>query len=178
MVSRYLASLWAGVERFAHARGAVPGTFLWNLGQGSVVPGPAELLLVPLAIADPPRAPRLAAAAWAGSVLGGCVAYAIGALAFDPIARPLLSLLGFGDDTLRTVTSMMARYGWLFILGSTLTPLSTKAIAITAGFTGLPFTAFGASLGVGRLLRFGLVVLLLRASSGPLHRWRERLLTA
>lgn len=171
-----LSSLWAAVERFAHARGAVPGTFCWNLAQGAVVPGPSELLLLPLAIADPPRAPTLAVAAWTGSVLGGCVSYAIGALAFDPIARPLLSLLGIGDEGLLQVTTLMAKYGWLFILGSTLSPLSTKAVTIAAGATGLPFGGFLATLCAGRLIRFTGIVLLLRASAGPLHRLRARLL--
>lgn len=171
-----VSSLWAAVERFAHARGAVPGTMLWNFAQGSVVPGPSELLFVPLAIADPPRTKVLAVAAWTGSMLGGCVAYAIGALAFEPVARPLLSLLGIGDDAIARVTTLMAQYGWLFIVGSTLTPISTKAVMITAGATGLAFPSFMAALAAGRALRYTLLVLLLRVSEGPLHRFRERML--
>jgi membrane protein YqaA with SNARE-associated domain len=171
-----LASVWAAVERFAHARGAVPGTFVWNVAQGSVVPGPSELLFLPLAIADPPKTNRLAAAALTGSIIGGSIAYAIGALAFEPVARPLLALLGIGDDSMVRVTELMARYGWLFIMGSTLTPLSTKAVTITAGATGLPFPGFVAALAAGRLVRYAMLLLILRASAGPLHQLRMSLL--
>lgn len=171
-----LSALWAAVERFAHARGAVPGTFLWNLSQGSVVPGPSELLMVPLAIADPPRTTVLAMAAWTGSVIGGCVAYGLGALAFEPVAKPVLMILGVNDAMIAQVTELMAAYGWLFIMGSTLTPISAKVIMITAGATGLPFPGFVVALAAGRLLRLTIIVALLRASAGPLHRLRERLL--
>lgn len=168
--------MWAAVERFAHARGAIPGTMLWNFAQGSVVPGPSELLFVPLAIADPPRAKYLALAAWTGSMFGGCVAYLLGALAFEPVARPLLGFLGIGDASIAQVTSLMARYGWLVIMGSTLTPISTKAVMITAGATGLPFPGFIAALAAGRALRYVIILWLLRAGEGPLHRMREKML--
>ena len=169
------SSAWAAVERFAHARGAVPATFLWNLGQGSVVPGPAELLLVPLAIADPARAWPLAIAAMCGSVLGGCIAFWLGVAAFATVGKPLLTLLGISDATVAQALALMARYGWLFIVASTLTPISSKAAAIGAGAAGMPFPLFAFALGVGRVLRFSIDVLLIRASAGMLHRLRQRL---
>lgn len=168
--------MWAAVERFAHARGALPVTFAWNLGQGSVVPGPAELLLLPLAIADPRRTTVLAMAAFLGSVLGGCLAYWLGAAAFEPVGRPLLAFIGVGDAGIATAIGLMTRYGWLLIVGSTLTPLSTKVVSITAGATGMPFPLFAITLVAGRALRYVLIVLLLRASEGHLHRLRGTLL--
>lgn len=171
------SALWAAVERFAHARGAVPATFLWNFAQGSVVPGPAELLLVPLVIADPARAWPLALAATTGSVLGGCVAYALGIAAFATVGKPLLAMLGVSDAMLAQGMALMAEHGWLFIVGSTLTPISTKAVAIGAGAVGLPFPLFALALTIGRGLRFSLDVLVLRASSGLLHRLQQRMLS-
>jgi membrane protein YqaA with SNARE-associated domain len=173
---RSLSALWAALVRFAHARGAIPAVFLWNLGQGSVVPGPVELLLIPLAAADPPRAWRLSASALAGSVLGGCIAFALGGAAFAAVGKPLLHVLGISDATLARAMAMMVRHGWLFVLGSTLTPLSTKAVAVGAGAVSMPFPTFALALLVGRALRFSLDVLLLRAGAGVLHRLRLRLL--
>lgn len=177
-MSRFLSTLWVAVERFAHARGAGPATFLWNLAQGSVVPGPSELLLVPLAIADPPRAPRLATAAAAGSIIGGCIAFWLGVLAFESIGIPLLRWLGVGDVLLTRAMALMQRYGWLFIFSSTLTPLSAKAVSIGAGAIGMPFPVFATALGLGRILRYGIVLLLLRASAGVLLRVRQRVIRA
>ncbi len=162
------------MERAAHARGAVPATFLWNLAQGSVVPGPAELVFLPLALADPRRAWVLALAAASGSVLGGCAAYWLGAVAFLAVGKPLLAVLGVGEDTLVRAMAMMTQHGWWFILGSTLTPLSTKAVSIGAGAVGMPFPVFALALGVGRALRFSLDAILVRATAGPLQRWRDR----
>ncbi len=171
-----LPSLWAAVERFAHARGAVPVTLAWNLSQGSVVPGPSELLMVPLSIAEPRRTIPLAVAAWLGSVLGGFLAYWLGAAAFEPVGRPLLAFLGVGDVGIAKAAALMAKYGWLMIVGSTLTPLSTKALTITAGATGMAFPMFAMALTAGRTLRYALIVLLLRASEGYFHRLRQRIL--
>ena len=172
---RSRSSPWAAVERFAHARGALPATFTWNLAQGSVVPGPVELLLVPLALADPPRAWRIALAATAGSVLGGCIAWWLGAAAFETVGRPLLGHLGLTDATLIRATALMTQYGWLFIVGSTLTPFSTKAVSISAGAAGMPLPVFAVALLAGRATRFAIDVVLLRASAGMLHRLRLRL---
>jgi membrane protein YqaA with SNARE-associated domain len=171
---RSLPALWAAVERFAHARGALPATFLWNFGQGSVVPGPAELLYLPLALADPTRAWPLAVAAMSGSVLGGCVAYWIGVAAFATVGKPLLAMLGIGDATLARAIALMADHGWLFIVGSTLTPLSAKAVSIGAGAVGMPFPVFAFALAIGRALRFSIDAILVRATAGLLHRLRER----
>jgi membrane protein YqaA with SNARE-associated domain len=171
-----LRALWTAVERFAAARGAVPGTFLWNFGQGAVLPGPSELVMLPLAIADPTRTTVLAVAAWGGSVLGAAMAYGIGALAFEPVAKPLLALLSVGDARFAEVVALLARYGWLMIMVSTLTPISTKAIMITAGATGLPFAGFMAANAFGRLIRYVIIVVLLRATAGPLLQLRERVL--
>lgn len=173
-MSRLLPRLWSAVERFAHARGALPATLLWNLGQGSVVPGPAELLLVPLAIADPPRRWPLVMAATTGAAIGGCISYWIGASAFETLGRPLLAFLGIGNETVRRVLDLMQRYGWLFIVVSTLTPISTKVVCLAAGSAGMPFPLFALALTIGRGLRFSADVLLLRVGAGALQRLRAR----
>lgn len=170
-----LPAIWTAIERFAHARGAVPATFLWNLGQGSVVPGPSELLLAPLTVADPAKAWRLAFAATLGSVLGGCIAYAIGAAAFTTVGQPILQWLGFEPESLTRAMDMLRQYGWLFIIGSALTPITTKGVCIGAGAAGVAIPSFVAALFVGRLVRFALIATLLRASSGRLHAWGRRL---
>jgi membrane protein YqaA with SNARE-associated domain len=65
--------------------------------------------------------------------------------------------------------ALMAKYGWLFIVASTLTPLSTKAVSIAAGAAGMPLPLFAAALTLGRGVRFSTVALLMRAGSGAFH---------
>ncbi len=167
---RYWSRLWAAVERFARARSALAATFVWNLAQGAIVPGPTELMLAPLVLAEPARAKGLALVATIGSVLGGCLAWTLGAVSFASMGRPTLEALGVSEATLEYAMALMARYGWLFIVASTLTPLSTKAVSIAAGAAGMPLPIFAAALTLGRGVRFGAVALLLRAGSGALHR--------
>jgi membrane protein YqaA with SNARE-associated domain len=69
----------------------------------------------------------------------------------------------------------MVDHGWLFILGSTLTPISSKAVSIGAGAVGMPFPLFALALGLGRVIRFSIDATLVRASAGLLHRLRFRL---
>lgn len=171
-----LPALWSAVERFAHARGAIPATFLWNLAQGSVVPGPSELLMVPLAIADPPRTRVLACTAALASVIGGCIAYGLGAVAFATVGTPLLHAIGISDAMLARIMTLMLDRGWIFVIGSALTPLSTKALAMTAGAVSMPFPVFAFALGAGRVVRYVIIVLLLEASAGTLLTLRRRLL--
>jgi membrane protein YqaA with SNARE-associated domain len=139
-----------------------------------VVPGPSEGLLIPLGVADPPRAPALALWAALGATLGGLAAYAIGAYAFDGVGRPLVSLLGVTPARWASLEGLFRRHGALLVVLSTLSPLSTKFVCIGAGTFGVPFGPFALALGAGRLGRFGLVGLLLRFAGDRIVAWLER----
>ena len=167
-----LQRLIAALHRWAESGWAGAATASWELLQSSVVPGPSGVVFAPLAIADPPRAPRLAVWGTAGAVLGGCIAFLIGAHAFDEIGRATLSALGVSDARIASSEAMFERHGWLLVFASTISPLSTKLTCIAAGAFGLPFVQFIPALLVGRALRFGVLVVLLRVAG---ERLAERL---
>jgi membrane protein YqaA with SNARE-associated domain len=129
-------------------------------------------VFVPLALADPPRAPRLALWGLAGSIAGGCIAFLIGVHAFDELGRTILSTLGVSDARIASSEVLFERHGWLLVFASTVSPLSAKLTCIAAGAFGLPFAHFLPALIVGRALRFGLLVLVLRYAG---ERLTERL---
>lgn len=168
MLSRLIAAL----HRWAESGWSGAATATWEVLQSSVVPGPSGVVFAPLSLADPPRAPRLAAWALAGSVVGGCIGYLIGLHAFDDLGRTLLGALGVSDARIASSEALFDRYGWLLVFGSTVSPLSTKLACIAAGAFGLPFVQFAPALIVGRALRFGVLVLLLRYAG---ERIEERL---
>jgi membrane protein YqaA with SNARE-associated domain len=170
--SGMLSRLVAALHRWAESGWAGAATGTWELLQSSVLPGPSSVVFAPLALADPPRAPRLAVWGLAGSVLGGCIAYLIGAHAFDELGRALLAALGVSDARIASSQVMFERYGWMLVFGSTISPLSTKLTCIAAGAFGLPFAQFIVALVVGRALRFGILVVLLRYAG---ERLAERL---
>ncbi|HUQ81881.1 MAG TPA: VTT domain-containing protein [Gemmatimonadaceae bacterium] len=158
MLSRLIAAL----HRWAESGWSGTATAVWELLQGSFMPGPSGIVFAPLAVADPPRAPRLAVWALAGAVAGGCIAYLIGARAFDEIGRPVLSMLGVSPARLASSERMFDRHGWLIVFVSTISPLSTKLTCIAAGAFGLTFPVFLPALAVGRAIRFAVLTILLR----------------
>jgi membrane protein YqaA with SNARE-associated domain len=173
-VRRALVSLLARLHGWAESGHAGSAVCTWNALQGSVVPGPSEALLIPLGVADPPRAPRLALWAALGATAGGLIAYAIGLYAFDSVGRPLVSLLGVSDARWASLEGLFRRHGAMLVLLSTMSPLSTKFVCIGAGTFGVPFAPFVLALGAGRLGRFGLVGLLLRFAGAAVLGWLER----
>ena len=158
MLSRVIAAL----HRWAESGWAGTATATWEVLQSSVVPGPSGAVFAPLAVADPERAPRLACWGAAGAIAGGCIAYLIGAQAFDGIGRGVLSTLGVDATTLASTESMFDRHGWLVVFVATISPLSTKLACIAAGAFGLAFPEFLPALAVGRAIRFGVLTVLLR----------------
>jgi membrane protein YqaA with SNARE-associated domain len=75
LASRKSAEVWLAVIAFV---------------ESSVFLVPADVLFVPMALARPNRAYRLALIATLASTLGGVAGYLIGAYAFDAFAKPIL----------------------------------------------------------------------------------------
>lgn len=164
-----LARIIAALHRWAESGWAGTATAMWEVMQSSVVPGPSGAVFAPLAVSDPPRAPRLAVWALVGAVAGGCIAYLIGARAFDGLGRDILSLLGVSAATVASSEAMFARHGWLLVFASTISPLSTKLTSIAAGGFGLPFATFLPALIVGRAVRFAALTVILRFAGEKLQ---------
>jgi membrane protein YqaA with SNARE-associated domain len=157
--------LWrliAALHRWAESGWAGTATASWEVLQSSIVPGPSGAVFAPLAVADPERAPRLAIWAAAGAIAGGCIAYLIGAEAFDGVGRSMLCTLGVCGARLASSAAMFERHGWLLVFVATISPLSTKLTCVAAGAFGLPIPQFLPALVIGRALRFAVLTVLLR----------------
>lgn len=165
-----LLRLIAALHRWAESGWAVTATATWELLQSSVVPGPSGAVFAPLAVSDPPRAPRLAAWGAIGAIAGGCIAYLIGAQAFEGLGRTLLSMFGVSAARITASEAMFDRHGWLLVFVSTISPLSTKLTCIAAGAFGLPFVQFVPALVIGRVIRFAALTVLLRFAGERLAR--------
>ncbi|HEU4630586.1 MAG TPA: VTT domain-containing protein [Gemmatimonadaceae bacterium] len=138
------------------------------------MPGPTDAVFLPLAVADPGAALRLALWAVAGTSAGGLLAYGIGAQAFDEVGRPLLHLVGVSDRMLDTSRAAFERRGWLLVLLSTISPLPSKAVCIGAGAFGVPVALFVPALVAGRMLRFGTLAVVVRLAGPRLLDWLSR----
>lgn len=164
--------LFRTMERWANAGWANRVVFGWGVLQATFVPGPVDLLFVPLAIAKPQNAYRLALVAAAGTIIGSVALYWVGATALAQLSGPLANWLGVGANELGRMEQLLDRYGWLAILASTVSPLSTKLISVASGAFDVPFVAFAAAVSAGRIARVLLLAYLVHHGGAKLvARW-------
>jgi membrane protein YqaA with SNARE-associated domain len=144
---------------------------MWTMGavafaESSFFPVPPDVMLIPMALAQPARAYLLAAWCTVASVLGGIAGYAIGALLYDSVGAWLIHLYGYGDKV-ETFRAAYAQWGAWIILLKGLTPIPYKIVTITSGFAGYNFGLFIVFSIIARGTRFFVLALLL-------HRYGEQ----
>ncbi len=145
------------LQKWADAGWSGSVVFLWGFLQGCIVPGFVDLFFLPLAVARPERAYRLAVPAIAGTVVGSTLLYYVGSEALYVVQGTLGSLLGMTESRFAEVRSTLAKYGGLAVLASTMSPLSTKLTSLASGAAGVPFAEWLAYLAAGRTIRaFGI----------------------
>jgi membrane protein YqaA with SNARE-associated domain len=153
----------------------------WWLGavafaESSFFPVPPDALLIPMTLARPDRAWRLAATCTIASVVGGAFGYYIGYALFDQLATPLLRLYHY-DAAFHRFQDTYGEYGLWVILIKGLTPIPYKIVAIASGAARFDFWVFMAASLATRGSRFFLVALLLRWFGERVRHFVERRLT-
>ena len=151
---------------------------LWVLAlvafaESSVFPIPPDVLILPMVLAAPSRAWIIALVAMLSSVAGGLLGYAIGALMFEQLGRPILETLGKGD-AVEAFNQRFNSLGFWAILGAGLTPFPYKAITIMSGWTGMHLGTFIATSVMARGLRFFLLAFLVWKFGTPIRTFIER----
>ena len=151
---------------------------LWILAlvafvESSVFPIPPDVLMIPMILARPSRAWLIAGVALVASVLGGLLGYAIGALAFEQLGRPILESLGKAD-AVAGFNTRFNDFGFWAVLTAGITPFPYKVITIMSGWTGMPLITFIATSILARGLRFFIVAGLLWKFGLPIRDFIER----
>ena len=138
---------------------------LWTMGaisfaESSVFPIPPDVMLIPMALANPRRAWYYATVCTLTSVAGGLVGYAIGALLYDSVGQWLINLYGYADKV-ESFRAAYAEYGAWIILLKGLTPIPYKVVTITSGFADYNVFLFMLFSIIARAMRFYMVAFLL-----------------
>jgi membrane protein YqaA with SNARE-associated domain len=147
-----------------------------SFAESSFFPIPPDVLLIPMALARPDRAWRLAGICTLASVAGGALGYLIGYALFDQLAAPLLHAYHY-DAAFARFQATYAEWGLWVILVKGLTPIPYKIVTIASGAAHFNFLVFMAASLVTRGARFFVLAALLRRFGEPVRDFIERRLT-
>lgn len=113
---------------------------------------PPEVFMTPPIIANKRRALPITIAASLGSIVGGALAYMIGAWLWDSVGLWIINTFSDYDLIETAIKPMFSKYGILIIVLTAVTPIPYKLLALWLGFIGYPMWIF---LGVSAIFRTG-----------------------
>jgi membrane protein YqaA with SNARE-associated domain len=141
--------------------------------ESSVFPITPLVMLIPMVLARPDRAWLIAGVCTLASVAGGVAGFAIGALFYEEIGRPVLEFYGKTEE-FGEAARMFRENGFAAVLFAAFTPFPYKVITIGSGVAGLaPSVLVAASL-IGRGAQFFLVAAILWKFGPPAREFIER----
>jgi membrane protein YqaA with SNARE-associated domain len=130
------------------------GLFAVSFAESSFFPIPPDLMLGPMAAAQPSKWVRYALLCTIASVLGGILGYAIGMFLMDSLGEGILRVFGYAGERREALEAQYAQYGLWVILIKGLTPIPYKLVTIVSGAMHFSFPMFVAASVVTRGARF------------------------
>ena len=167
--------LYDWVLHWAHTPYGMPALLVLTFAESSFFPIPPDPLLVALCIAAPRRSFFFAAAATAGSVMGGVAGYWIGAGGWH-IAQDFFFTYvpGVSPEAFGRVQSLYDRWDFWAIFLAGLTPIPYKVFTLSAGVFRINFPIFVIASVLSRGLRFFVVAALIHRYGAPISDFIDR----
>jgi membrane protein YqaA with SNARE-associated domain len=147
-----------------------------SFAESSFFPVPPDAMILPMVLARPDRAWRIALVATVTSVLGGILGYAIGYYLFETLGQSVIRFYGYQND-FQAFKAAYNDWGLWIILIKGLTPIPYKLVTIASGAAAFDFPVFILASIVTRGARFFLLAALLRRYGEPIRDFVERRLT-
>ena len=152
---------------------AMYALFAISFIESSFFPIPPDVMIIPMVLAAPKKAWRIATVATVASIIGGYFGYAIGAWGYNLIAEPLLTFYGY-IDKFNEFKEYYHEYGaWIVFVGG-ITPFPYKVITITSGAVDLNLIVFGIASALARGGRFFLLAWLLKKYGASIKHFIEK----
>lgn len=180
----FFKNIWSGFHNFAQycydkmiSLAGQKNAMFWlavvAFAESSFFPIPPDIMLIPMVLAAPNKAWRIAAVATTASVIGGFFGYGIGVFFYDLIAKPLLEFYGYLQQ-FDTFKEYYHEFGGWIVFGAGITPFPYKVITIASGVVNLNLLVFGVASVLARGMRFYLVAWLLKKYGAPMKVFIER----
>lgn len=157
----------------SEGKGAMFALFAVAFAESSFFPIPPDIMLIPMVLAVPSKAWRIALLATVASVIGGYFGYGIGIFLFDTVAEPLLRFYGYLEK-FQEFENYYHEYGAWIVFGAGLTPFPYKIITIASGAVHLDLLVFTVASVLARGGRFFVVAWLLKKYGAPMKTFIEK----
>lgn len=141
--------------------------------ESSFFPIPPDIMIIPMVLATPKHAYKIASTATLASVLGGYFGYIIGLYGFELIAKPLLEFYGYLPQFTK-FENYYNEYGAWIVFGAGITPFPYKIITIASGAVHLNLIIFTIASILARGIRFFLIAWLLKRFGAPMKDFIEK----
>ena len=138
---QWLHNMLARIRQRAETKGARGTLFILAFTEAVFFPVPADLLLIPLALASRKNAFRFAAICTAGSVLGGVAGYLLGYYFMDIIGMRVVHFYGM-ENGYASMQTWYQQYDAWAVAATALTPIPYKIGTLTAGAFAINFPTF------------------------------------
>lgn len=157
----------------ASRKNALTWLFVISFIESSFFPIPPDIMIIPMVLATPKEAYKIAGVATVASVLGGYFGYFIGVYGFELIARPLLEFYGYMKQ-FGEFENYYHKYGAWIVFGAGITPFPYKIITIASGVVRLDLVVFTIASVIARGMRFYFIAWLLKRFGDPMKVFIEK----
>lgn len=171
--SKFVRKIYDAVFHLSKDNGAMYWLFAVAFIESSFFPIPPDVMLIPMILAAPDKAWKIAGVATAGSVIGAYFGYAIGFYFFQLIAEPLLGFYGYLDK-FNSFKNLYNQYGAWIVFGAGITPFPYKIITIASGVVHTNLLVFTVASIIARGMRFFLVAWLLKKYGEAMREFIEK----
>ncbi len=171
--SKFVRKIYDAVFHLSKDNGAIYWLFAVAFIESSFFPIPPDVMLIPMILAAPDKAWKIAGVATVGSVIGAYFGYAIGFYFFQLIAEPLLDFYGYLDK-FNSFKNLYNQYGAWIVFGAGITPFPYKIITIASGVVHTNLLVFTVASIIARGMRFFLVAWLLKKYGEAMREFIEK----
>jgi membrane protein YqaA with SNARE-associated domain len=150
---RGLRALYAWMLKNAQGRHAWAAVAVFAFAEASFFPIPADVMVLPMMLADRRKAFRLGLWVAFWSVAGGMLGYAIGALFWETAGLWLIHALHVPLAEVEALRLKYSQNAYLIIVQGA-TPIPYKLVTIASGLAGVSFPLFMLYSAITRSLRY------------------------
>ncbi len=172
-LNRWLRQTYDYIINLSGKQNALVWLAVISFVESSFFPIPPDIMLIPMILATPKKAWKIAGICTISSILGAYLGYIIGVYFFELIAEPLLNFYGYLEK-FNEFKHLYEEYGAWIVFGAGITPFPYKIITIASGVVHLNLAVFTVASILARGLRFFLIAWLLKTYGEKMRLFIEK----